>query len=82
MTVRGENWKVLTEFTKSVVIIADENMQSSKKGSPLFNFTAKIVANLVKQLASKDFGGEKRYCNWASETFKKAQETNEALKKK
>jgi hypothetical protein len=79
MTVREDNWKVLTEVTKQVVVIADENMQSSQKGKPLFDYTVKIVANIVKQMASPDFGGEKRYCKWASETFAKALEKNGAV---
>jgi len=76
MTVREDNWKVLTEITKNVVIIADENMQSSREGRPLFDFTGKIVANLVHQMASPNFGGEKRYCIWASETFAKCLDKN------
>jgi hypothetical protein len=33
-------------------------------------------------MASPNFGGEKRYCAWASDTFKKALEKNGAVKNK
>ena len=82
MSVREKNWKDLTEITKNAIVIADENMQNSYKGEPLFNYTVKIVANIYTEMASPSFGGEKRYCAWASETFKKALEKNGALKAK
>jgi hypothetical protein len=82
MSVREKNWKDLTEVTKDAIIIADENMLNSYKGEPLFNYTVKIVANLYTQMASPNFGGEKRYCNWASDAFKKALEKNGAVKNK
>eukprot|EP00934_Nitzschia_sp_Nitz4_P008207 Nitzschia sp. Nitz4//scaffold16_size188269//67850//72484//NITZ4_001790-RA/size188269-augustus-gene-0.91-mRNA-1//-1//CDS//3329538514//8197//frame0 len=82
MSVREKNWKDLTEITKNAIVIADENMQSSYKGEPLFNYTVKIVANIYTEMASPNFGGEKRYCAWASDTFKKALEKNGAVKNK
>ena len=82
MSVREKNWKDLTEITKNAIVISDENMQNSYKGEPLFNYTVKIVANIYTEMASPSFGGEKRYCAWASETFKKALEKNGALKAK
>ena len=79
MTKREANWEVLTEITKDVILICDENMQ---KGSPaLYDNTVKVVSNVAKQLISPNFGGEKRYCKWASETFVKALDKNGALKK-
>mmetsp|Transcript_4117 Transcript_4117/g.11878 ORF Transcript_4117/g.11878 Transcript_4117/m.11878 type:complete len:327 (+) Transcript_4117:994-1974(+) len=82
MSVREKNWKDLTEITKNAIIISDENMQNSYRGEPLFNYTVKIVANIYTQMASPNFGGEKRYCAWASDTFKKALEKNGAVKNK
>lgn len=82
MSVREKNWKDLTEITKNAIVIADENMQNSYKGEPLFNYTVKIVANIYTEMASPNFGGEKRYCAWASDTFKKALEKNGAVKNK
>jgi hypothetical protein len=82
MSVREKNWKDLTEVTKDAIIIADENMLNSYKGEPLFNYTVKIVANIYTQMASPDFGGEKRYCSWASDAFKKALAKNGAVKQK
>lgn len=82
MSVREVNWKDLTEITKNAIVISDENMQNSYKGEPLFNYTVKIVANIYTEMASPNFGGEKRYCAWASDTFKKALEKNGAVKNK
>lgn len=82
MSVREKNWKDLTEVTKNAIIISDENMQNSYKGEPMFNYTVKIVANIYTQMASPNFGGEKRYCSWASDAFKKALEKNGAVKNK
>ena len=82
MSVREKNWKDLTEVTKDAIIIADENMLSSYKGEALFNYTVKIVASMYTQMASPNFGGEKRYCSWASESLKKALEKNGAVKNK
>jgi hypothetical protein len=78
MTKKEANWEVLTEITKEVIIIADENMQKGSKA--LYDNTVKIVSNVAKQLVSPNFGGEKRYCKWASDTFIKALDKNGALK--
>jgi hypothetical protein len=81
MTVQEENWKVLTEITKQVAMIADENMKNRdeiKDGEELFDLTVTIVSLLVNQLASPKFGGERRYCKWASDTFLKILEKNGA----
>lgn len=78
MTRREKNWKVLTEITKDIIIIADANLKAGKEGGKetrtLFVFTVKIVTELANQLTSPTFGGEKRYCAWASETFIKVLE--------
>eukprot|EP00980_Cylindrotheca_fusiformis_P021745 scaffold8569_cov139-Cylindrotheca_fusiformis.AAC.15 len=78
MTRREKNWKVLTEITKEIIIIADANLKAGKEGGKstrtLFVFTVKIVTELANQLLSPTFGGEKRYCAWASETFIKVLE--------
>lgn len=75
MTRRKANWKDLTEITKSIILIADENLRAGKEGGKatrsLYVFTVKIVTELANQLSSPAFGGEKRYCAWASETFAK-----------
>ena len=75
MTRRKENWKDLTEITKGIILIADENLRAGKEGGKatraMFVFVVKIVTELANQLASPGFGGEKRYCAWASETFAK-----------
>jgi len=80
MTKREANFHGLTEITKNVVIIADENMQDGSK--PLFDLTAKIVTGLGKQISSPDFGGDKRYCKWASDTFLKTLKKNNVMVKK
>lgn len=78
MTRREKNWKVLTEITKEIIIIADANLKAGKEGGKetrtLFVFTVKIVTELANQLSSPTFGGEKRYCAWSSETFIKVLE--------
>ena len=80
MTKRESNFEALTEITKDIIIIADENMQGG--GKPLKDYTAKIVASLGKQISSPEFGGDKRYCKWASDTFLKALEKNHVKVKK
>jgi len=75
MTRRKQNWKDLTEITKGIILIADENLRAGKEGGKatraMYVFIVKIVTELANQLASPSFGGEKRYCAWASETFAK-----------
>lgn len=75
MTRRKENWKDLTDITKAFVLIADENLRAGKEGGKatkaMFVFIKKIVTELANQLSSPSFGGERRYCAWASETFAK-----------
>jgi hypothetical protein len=82
MTTREDNWKVLTEITKQVVIIADENMQKRRAAGTdsaiVFDLTVTIVTHLCNQLASPKFGGERRYCKWASDSFLKVLEKNGA----
>jgi hypothetical protein len=81
MTTREENWKVLTEITKQVAVIADENMENrgqSRDFDELFDLTVTIITLLTNQLASPKFGGEKRYCKWASDTFLKVLQKNAA----
>ena len=80
MTKREENFQALTQITKDIIIIADENMQYGAK--PLFDYTVKIVASLGKQISSPNFGGDKRYCKWASDTFLKALEKNNVRMRK
>lgn len=76
MTSREENWKELTELTKKVVIIADENMANRGSTAVLFDYTVTIVSHLAAQLGSPKFGGEKRYCKWASDSFSKILDKN------
>jgi hypothetical protein len=82
MTTREDNWKVLTEITKQVVIIADENMDKRRSAGSdsaiVFDLTVTIVTHLSNQLASPKFGGERRYCKWASDSFLKVLEKNGA----
>ena len=78
MTSRESNWKVLTEFTKKVVIIADENMENRRSPDVFFDLTVTIITHLSVQLGSPKFGGEKRYCKWASDSFSKVLEKNGA----
>ena len=84
MTTREENWKILTEITKQVAEIADENMASRRTGSrqseDLFELTGTLITQLAKQLASPTFGGERRYCKWAADTFIKVLDKNGATK--
>jgi len=78
MTSREHNWKMLTELTKKVVIIAGENMETRRSPDVLFDLTVTIVTHLSVQLGSPKFGGEKRYCKWASDSFSKILENNGA----
>uniref|UniRef100_A0A7S4AI91 SEC7 domain-containing protein n=1 Tax=Pseudo-nitzschia australis TaxID=44445 RepID=A0A7S4AI91_9STRA len=71
MTSREKNWKVLTELTKRVVMVANENMEKSRSPEDLFDQTVTIVTHLSVQLGSPKFGGERRYCKWASDLFSK-----------
>jgi hypothetical protein len=83
MTLRQENWEILTEVTKQVVEIADFNMGSRKAEDPdseeLFELTAIVVTHLAAQLASPKFGGERRYCKWASDSFVKILQKHNAM---
>jgi len=78
MTKREKNYQVLTQITKDIILLADENMKAGKEGGKekrkLFVVTVKIVTEVVNQLSSPTFGGDKRYCVWASETFVKVLE--------
>jgi len=80
MTSREGNWKVLTELTKKVVNIADENLKNRSSPDILFDLTVTIVTHLSVQLGSPKFGGDKRYCKWASDSFMKILEKNGASK--
>ena len=80
MTRREDNWKVLTDLTKKVVGIADENMQNRSPPDILFDLTVTIVTHLAVQLGSPKFGGERRYCKWASDSFSSILEKNGAAK--
>jgi len=80
MTSREDNWKALTELTKKVVVIADENLQGRSSPDILFDLTVTIVTHLAVQLGSAKFGGERRYCKWASDSFSKILEKNGAAK--
>jgi len=80
MTTRESNWKLLTEFTKKVILIADENMDQRCSPDVLFDLTVTIVSHLSVQLASPKFAGDRRYCKWASDSFAKVLEKNGAAK--
>jgi len=80
MTTRESNYKVLTDLTKKVVNIADENMANRPSPDMLFDLTVTIVTHLSVQLGSPKFGGDRRYCKWASDTFSKVLEKNGASK--
>jgi len=80
LTSRESNWKVLTEITKKIVIIADENMENRRSPDVLYDLTVTIVTHLSVQLGSSKFGGEKRYCKWASDMFLNILQKNGAAK--
>ncbi|KAL3921926.1 MAG: hypothetical protein SGILL_002485 [Bacillariaceae sp.] len=84
MTTREENWQVLTEITKQVAEIADENMSARRPGDrdseELYELTGTVITSLVQTLASPKFGGDRRYCKWASDTFVKVLDKNGATK--
>lgn len=80
MTSREDNWKILTELTKSVVNIADENLKGRRSPDILFDLTVTIVTHLAVQLGSAKFGGDKRYCKWASDSFTKVLKKNGAVR--
>jgi hypothetical protein len=71
MTQREKNWKTLTEQTKRFAILANENIQHGRQGEgkPIFDYTVQTLTYLSNEMASPNFGGEKRYCAWASETL-------------
>lgn len=78
MTLKESNWKILTELTKRIVVLADENMANRCSPDTLFDLTVTIVTHLSIQLGSAQFGGERRYNKWASESFSKVLEKNGA----
>jgi len=78
MTKSEKNWKVLTEITKKVAVIANENLAKRCSPDVLFDLTVTIVTHLSDQLASQKFSGERRYCKWASDSFLKVLEKNGA----
>mmetsp|Transcript_6105 Transcript_6105/g.17325 ORF Transcript_6105/g.17325 Transcript_6105/m.17325 type:complete len:1646 (-) Transcript_6105:192-5129(-) len=80
MTSRKSNFEPLTESTKNVVKVANENMQDRRSPDMLFDLTVTIVTHLAIQLASSKFGGDERYCKWASDLFVKVLENNGATK--
>lgn len=80
MTSRESNWKALTELTKKVANMADENMAKRNSPDMLFDLTVTIVTHLSVQLGSPKFGGDKRYCKWGSDSFSKILEKNGASK--
>jgi hypothetical protein len=80
MTGKESNWKVLTELTKQVTMIADENLKNRCSPDVLFDLTVTIVTHLSVQLGSTKFGGDRRYCKWASDSFSKILEKNGAAK--
>merc|ERR1712176_1408754 len=82
MTTRESNYKVLTDLTKKVVNIADENMANRRSPDMLFDLTVTIVTHLSVQLGSPKFGGERRYCKWASDSFTKILQQNGASETK
>ena len=80
MAKREDNRKVLTELTKKVAAIADENMRGRESPDILFDLTVTIVTHLAVQLGNSKSGGEKRFRKWASDTFSKVLERNGASK--
>jgi hypothetical protein len=99
LTLREENWKILTDITKKMADIANDNLanRSSSRSSTtststppprqngnidaeeLFDLTATVLTQLAGQLVSLKFGGERRYCKWASDTFIKILDKNGAV---
>lgn len=85
MSLREDNWEVLTEITKQVAEIAKVNMSRRRVGDrdseDLFDLTETVVTQLAGQLISPKLGGEKRYCKWASDTFLKLLKKHGAITK-
>jgi hypothetical protein len=83
MTRREKNFKALTQITKDIIIIADENLKAANEGGKerrnLKIVTVKIVTEIVNELSSPTFLGDRRYSAWASETFVKLLTTWGAL---
>lgn len=79
MTIKEGNWKALTEITKKIVVIANENMENRSPPDVLFDLTVTIVTHLSKQLISPKFSGERRYCKWASDSFVTVLQKNGAV---
>jgi hypothetical protein len=77
LTHRKENWKVLTEITNKVAALAEENLRYGRQGSvkPMFEYTLQTVTYLSNQMLTDEFGGEKRYSKWASDTLLKVLES-------
>eukprot|EP00536_Pseudo-nitzschia_multiseries_P014914 jgi/Psemu1/262522/estExt_Genewise1Plus.C_7870014 len=80
LTSRESNFEVLTKSTKNVAMVANENMENRRSPDMLFDLTVTIVTHLAVQLASAKFGGDKRYCKWASDLFVRVLEKNGATK--
>ena len=78
MTRRKDNYQALKVLTKKVAHIADENLKNRSSPDILFDLTVTIVTHLAVQLGSPKFGGERRYCKWASDCFSKILQQNGA----
>lgn len=80
MSKREDNRKVMTDLTKKVAAIADENMRGRASPDILFDLTVTIVTHLAVQLGTSKSGGERRFRKWASDTFSKVLERNGAAR--
>jgi len=82
MSVKEDNRKGLTEITKKVVAITNENLKNRCSPDVLFDLSVTVITHLSVQLGSSKSGGDKRYCKWASDSFAKVLENNGATKAK
>jgi len=80
LTQNQKNFKLVTEITKKLALIAEENLQHGRKGNvkPLFEYTLKSVTSMANYFVSPDFSGDKRFSAWASETLVSVLERNGA----
>lgn len=68
---RSENWEDLTDLIQQIAGVAAENLREGRQGSvsPLFEKTVEVVTHCSNSMMAEDFGGDKEFSSWASETL-------------
>ena len=65
-----ENREDLEDLVRQTAALAEENLRHGRRGT-LFDSTLETLGDLSNQIVSDEFGGDKVFNAWASETFLK-----------